>query len=420
MKKLFLFTAAFLVMTANAQTYLVYFSGSGASTTVSTVKVENLRTGSTLTLDGSDILRLNVTTGINSKEYSPEPFIRIFPNPVTENSTMEIYAPEKGNAIISLLDLTGRPVAQIQCILGNVSQGFRLSGIKKGIYIISVKGTDYQFSEKLVSNGNSIGHSTIEKIGNYPQTTKEKKAEVFNKGTLAPVDMAYYSGDWLKFTGMSGNYSTVKTDLPTSGKTITFNFTGCTDGDGNNYQVVQIGTQTWMGENLKTTKYNDGTNIPLVTDPVAWLNLTNPGYCWYNNDISNKPSYGAIYNFYAVSTGKICPSGWHVPLDSEWSVLTDYLGGSTVAGNKLKDSGTDYWQSTSAMTTNESGFTALPGGDRYITSNGGYIFYDLSYSAVFWTGTYNFSRRINSTSSEIFRVAFGNNASGFSIRCLKD
>jgi uncharacterized protein (TIGR02145 family) len=100
--------------------------------------------------------------------------------------------------------------------------------------------------------------------------------------------------------------------------------------------------------------------------------------------------------------------------------LIDYLGGSTVAGNKLKDSGTDYWQSNAASVTNESGFTALPGGDRYVTSNGGYIFYDLYYSAIFWTGTYNFSRRLNSTNSEIFRVAFGNNASGFSIRCLKD
>lgn len=94
MKKLFLFVAAFSVMPANAQTYLISFSGSGASTTVSTVKVENLRTGTTLNLDGSDILRLNVTTGINSIENRPEPFIRIFPNPVTENSMMEIYAPD--------------------------------------------------------------------------------------------------------------------------------------------------------------------------------------------------------------------------------------------------------------------------------------------------------------------------------------
>lgn len=246
-----------------------------------------------------------------------------------------------------MLDLTGRPVTRIQCYLGNFSQGFRLSGIKKGIYIINVKGTDYQFSEKLISNRISNGKIRIEKLGDYPQTTKEKITDFNSKGSLATVDMAYSTGDWLKFTGTSGIYSTVKTDLPTSGKTISFNFTGCTDGDLNNYPVVQIWNQIWMGENLKTTKLSDGTAITLVTDPVAWINMLTPGYCWYNNDISNKPVYGAIYNFYTVSTGKICPAGWHVPSDSEWSVLTDYLGGLSVAGNKLKDTGTDYWISTS-------------------------------------------------------------------------
>ena len=96
--------------------------------------------------------------------------------------------------------------------------------------------------------------------------------------------MEYTTGDRLKFTGISGNYSTVKTDIPESDKTITFNFIACTDGDNNNYPVVEIGTQVWMAENLKTTKYSDGTDIPLVTSNTAWIPLTTPGYCWYNNN----------------------------------------------------------------------------------------------------------------------------------------
>ena len=99
-----------------------------------------------------------------------------------------------------------------------------------------------------------------------------------------------------------------------------------TDKDGNVYTSVTIGTQVWMKENLKTTKYNDGTAIPLVTDGAAWESLTTPGYCWYNNDAATyKATYGALYNRYTANSGKLCPAGWHVPADSEWTTLTDYL-----------------------------------------------------------------------------------------------
>ena len=98
--------------------------------------------------------------------------------------------------------------------------------------------------------------------------------------------------------------------------------------DGNVYNIVIIGTHVWMKENLKTTKYNDGSNIPLVIDSTTWVNLTTPGYCWYNNDAtSHKNTYGALYNWYAVNTGKLCPAGWYVPSDTEWQTLMNYLGG---------------------------------------------------------------------------------------------
>jgi uncharacterized protein (TIGR02145 family) len=102
--------------------------------------------------------------------------------------------------------------------------------------------------------------------------------------------------------------------------------TAVTDKDGNVYHTVTIGTQTWMVENLKTTKYNDGTAIPFITDNSAWANLTTPGYCWYNNDSTTyKNMYGALYNWYAVSTGNLAPKGWHVATDAEWTTLQNYL-----------------------------------------------------------------------------------------------
>ena len=132
--------------------------------------------------------------------------------------------------------------------------------------------------------------------------------------------------------------------------------TSLTDIDGNDYKTVTIGTQVWMVENLKTTKYNDGTAIPNITDNTSWAALTTGAYCDNINTPSISTTYGRLYNWYAVDNnagtkvasngGKnVCPTGWHVPSDAEWTTLTTYLGGESVAGGKLKETGTTHWQS---------------------------------------------------------------------------
>ena len=138
-----------------------------------------------------------------------------------------------------------------------------------------------------------------------------------------------------------------------------------TDSDGNLYNTVTIGTQCWLTENLKTTRYNDGSQIPKVSDPLAWSNLITPAYCWYNNDSSSyMAAYGAMYNWYTVATGKLCPDGWHVPTDGDWTKLTDYLCGNSMSSAKLKEAGNMHWNNPNGESTNTSGFTALPGGYR--------------------------------------------------------
>ncbi len=107
------------------------------------------------------------------------------------------------------------------------------------------------------------------------------------------------------------------------------------DIDGNTYNKVRIGSQIWMGENLKTTRLNDGMEVPNVTDTLAWSEMKGMGYCWYNNDVANKNIYGALYNWFTVNTSQLCPAGWHVPTDADWSTLETYLGGRSVAGGKL-------------------------------------------------------------------------------------
>jgi len=193
------------------------------------------------------------------------------------------------------------------------------------------------------------------------------------------------------------------------------------DTDGNIYHTVSIGTQVWMVENLKTTKYNDGTAIPLVTDITAWINLTTPGYCWYNNDDTKyKTPYGALYNRYAVNTGKLCPTGWHIPTDAEWTKLTTYLGGDSVAGGKLKETGTTHWQSPNPGATNVTGFTALPGGYRDYDG----VFGNFGYYGYWWNSTedntyYTWFRVLSSSSSIVIRN-FDNQGRGYSVRCVRN
>jgi uncharacterized protein (TIGR02145 family) len=158
-----------------------------------------------------------------------------------------------------------------------------------------------------------------------------------------------------------------------------------TDIEGNVYKTIIIGTQTWMAENLKTTKYNDGNIIPNVIDNNVWTELTTGAYCWYNNDPSKyKATYGAFYNWYTVADSrKVCPVGWHVPSDAEWTVLTNYLGGESIAGGKMKEVGLTHWNSQNIGATNQSGFTGLPSGYRYHWDG---TFHSLGSYGNFWIG----------------------------------
>src|SRR5574344_208767 len=193
-----------------------------------------------------------------------------------------------------------------------------------------------------------------------------------------------------------------------------------TDIDGNTYKTVTIGTQTWMAENLKVTKYNDGIAIPNVTDNTAWGELTTGALCDYGNTPSNSETYGKLYNWYAVKTGKLCPTGWHVPSDAEWTELTDYLGGTSVAGDKLKETGSTHWSNLRTGATNETGFTALPGG--YRLSSGSFL--DIGSDGSWWSATeshtdYAWSRSMNYGSSDVDRGT-NHKELGFSVRCVRD
>lgn len=184
---------------------------------------------------------------------------------------------------------------------------------------------------------------------------------------------------------------------------------------------VTIDTQVWMAKNLDVDHYRNGDPIPQVTDSTEWKNLTTGAWCYYNNDANNGATYGKIYNWYAVNDSRgLAPVGWHIPSDAEWTTLSTYLGGESVAGGKLKEIGTIHWHIPNTDATNESVFTALPGGFRYDYGT----FYGIEFQGYWWSasefGTANaWSRFLYYLYCEIH----GGNCSkghGFSVRCVKD
>jgi uncharacterized protein (TIGR02145 family) len=191
---------------------------------------------------------------------------------------------------------------------------------------------------------------------------------------------------------------------------------------GINYPTVVLGNgQEWMAENLRTTTYRNGDPIPNVTYNTQWQSLTSGAWAHYNHDSQYENPYGKLYNWYAVNDPRnVCPVGWHVPTDGEYTLLTDYLGGASVAGGKMKSTGTQYWQIPNQDATNESGFSGLPGGLRL--SDG--TFYNVGYGGDWWSST------VLSTSSAWDRYldysyGFVDRSSpskqhGFSVRCLRD
>ena len=203
-----------------------------------------------------------------------------------------------------------------------------------------------------------------------------------------------------------------------------------TDIEGNSYKTITIGTQEWMTENLRTSQYNDGTVIDQITSDAIWEGLSSGAWCWYGNNNSYEVPYGKLYNWYAVNTGNLCPTGWHVPTDTEWTILIDYLDPddvdptvvgtqSPVAGGKMKETGVTHWNSPNTGATNESGWSGLPGGTR--NTNGS--FNHLGTNGYWWSasefGGNAWIRLLSYNDDNANRPSIDERI-GVSVRCLRD
>ena len=229
--------------------------------------------------------------------------------------------------------------------------------------------------------------------------------DVNNSGTINALDITYLI-NYLYKHGQAPNCG------PETGTV--------TDIDGNIYHTIKIDNQWWTLENLKVTHYRNGDPIPYVADSATWAGLSTGAYCVYNSDANNVATYGRMYNWYSVNDGRnMAPAGWHVATDAEWQTLIDYLGGNGVAGGKMKEAGIIHWLDPNTGATNESGFTAMPGGYRYLQNFSG-----LYFSADFWSSTENsssiaFGRHSYHYNSGVNRD-YNDKRHGFSDRCVKD
>lgn len=436
MKKLNLILTAFLFActSAFAQDYQISFSAGGDASAVETVEIQNLTQGTSLNLNGDDILHLvDVVTGVEQVEYSGQA-VFAYPNPMRNSSRIFFSVEKPDHYRIEVYNLNGTCVASTTTKQEKGTHSFRLSGLSSGVYTVNVHSSSFNESFKLIAQGKSQGNIQLTHnsagSNSFPNTLKSGKNL---------VQMQYNDGDrlLLQASAENGNYLSRQVIVPTQSEAVTFMFYSATDNNGYTYPTVTIGDQVWMAENLRATSYPDGTAIPQVTDNTEWANLadnnTDDAYCFYNND--NTTDYGALYTYAAAigdnwardndpsTTGGqgVCPDGWHIATWGEWDALFDYLGGNAVAGGMLKETGTTHWASPNTDASNETGFTALPEGERD-ADNG--VFYSESQYAYFWTGDHN-----TDGSTRYWRMFYNNAAvidgyysksDGFSVRCVRD
>lgn len=308
--------------------YTITFTGSGASTTVGSVLVKNLATGVTVTVpEGNSLVLSDDPSAVDLVSANSET-IHVYPNSSEGTSTVSFYAKQAGNARIEAFTLDGKTVAGLTHNVLEGANSFQLS-LPKGAFVVKASGAGYSYTAKFI-NKSSAGVSSIAYSGVESSVRSKSKATITGTTT-----MAYAADQRLLYTGTSGIYSTILVDTPYSDSEMEFFFTDCTDGSGNHYKVVQIGTQIWMAEDLKTTKFNDGTDITAGTAEL-WNYYTAPAYV--PTSVSTAPT--VFYNWFAASSANIAPTGFKVPTKDEFATLvttTEGIVGSDVISGALAD-----------------------------------------------------------------------------------
>lgn len=336
-----------------------------------------------------------------------------------QNGLLWVNVTKKSVVEITTFNLVGKALSTVQTPMIAGTNLIKLPFLVSGIYLYKVK-LDYG---EVVLKSNSVS-GVLSKIAAFSHDVPSKLLAKQSKAKDSIVDIitATKTG-FLNYRMDIYNADTtgIKIKMIVSAGTVT-------DVDGNEYQTVKIGNQEWTVENLRTTKYNDGSVIPLVTDSATWSHmydssLTTAAYCYYNNttNADSIKKFGALYNWHAVKTKILAPKGWHIPDTTEWHTLETFLGGVNVAGGKLKETGTSHWDTPNKGASNDVGFSALPGGYRERTGE----FLCVGYNGCWWSFTENDTSTswwwtIESDSNYFYHYGNGAAGCGLSVRCVRD
>ncbi len=436
---LFILVVLFLSTISHAQnntiTYEITFTGSGQSNSIETIKVLNTTNRESVILNGTDTLHLVKTVGLKPNHVT-NASVKVFPNPTLHSSRIEFFNSRSGNVSLEFLELSGKVLKAINQNLPQGRHAFELQGMGAGVFLIKIRTQEAIHIERLVSHAQAFGEPGVQYLGIMNQVHRQDN----EKSSRNIVTMDYVDGERLLITGFSGPYTHTLSVIPNQSQNIDIPFIECVDGDGNNYGVVTIGEQVWMVENLTTTKDAAGNNITR--------------FC-YENNTTNCELYGGLYTWETLMNDGggsnnhkraqgICPAGWHVSSDAEWTQLVDYVfsqgypneyEASNGTGNALKscrqensplggDCNTAVHPRWHAHDThhgfNEFGFSALPGGYRGIDGHFGLI----GLNGSWWTSTEASApgawRRTMGRSYGLVSSYTYHKSHGLSVRCLLD
>jgi len=352
---------------------------------------------------------------------------------ITERGNKIVAAGTTGMFISSLTDLTAGTTYYVRAYAINsvgIAYGNEVTFTTLPLVLPTITTTNVTLVTPTTaqSGGNitSDGNTTITERGICYSTTTSPT--IANSKLVAAGTLGIFTSNLTDLTAGTTYYlrayatNSIGTAYGSEISFTTYNIDAISDIDNNYYNIIIIGTQTWMKENLKTTKYIDGSTINNITDNSAWTSQTNGAFCWYNNDADTyKNTYGALYNYFAVVDSRnLCPVGWHVPTKEEWIQLANYAGDWSVAGTKLK--ATNGWNGN-GNGTDIFGFSALPGGSRGGSAYGG-AFMGIGNNGMWWSST---EYSVNNAYHWYMTYDSGgvsglvpDKDSGFSIRCVKD